>query len=399
MASESTAATDIVRINLLDLAAAAVGCTVAASTAIRQIAGLNGSDSAAPAAKRRRKQDTKNTRQKDDGSVVTDADYIAQGIIVQALHQVSDAIDILGEESVDEMQQHLTGLDRGMFLSPAILSRARAEVRRRRLDASNDPWPLSACDAATAATEFTSSSRPDDAPTSNDDDIDVARVRVIVDPLDGTKSYSVGDYDSVSILICICVDGKPVFGVIGKPFGYSRAPDLLTPMLDSTCCTLYGGTLLDGVYVAGGPRIPHPLKQPKDNTTRPLPRAVISSSRSKGVVRDFCEHVSAQGLIHPEPLLVSGAGEKSVRLLLPVENEGLWFFPVGGTSRWDIAAPDALIRVLGGKLTNKYGQLFDYSLSGSSENSDGVVVAIDPVLHDRVIEIFNDADSDWLSRT
>jgi hypothetical protein len=120
-----------------------------------------------------------------------------------------------------------------------------------------------------------------------------------------------------------------------------------------------------------------------------LPRAVISGSRSKGIVQDFVTHLGDRGMINPQPLLISGAGEKSLRIILRSENEGLWFFPKAGTSLWDVAASDALLRATGGRLTDKNGNDMDYSKSRTeAENEDGVVACYDQRLHAECIRLF-----------
>jgi len=119
------------------------------------------------------------------------------------------------------------------------------------------------------------------------------------------------------------------------------------------------------------------------------PRAIISSSRCAGVVKEFCTKLAANNLIHPEPLNVSGAGEKSLRLIIGKEQERLWFFPKEGTSLWDVAASDALLRALGGKLTNRYGQELDYGKSRQdSANTEGIIASNDAVLHAECIRLF-----------
>ena len=98
-----------------------------------------------------------------------------------------------------------------------------------------------------------------------------------------------------------------------------------------------------------------------------------------------------------EPILISGAGEKSLRLILQVNNEALWFFPKKGTSLWDVAAPDAILRSLGGKLTDKFGNSMDYSKAREdAENMEGVVACIDANLHAKCIELYRQGD--WASR-
>ena len=202
-----------------------------------------------------------------------------------------------------------------------------------------------------------------------------------MDPLDGTRSYAKGEYDAVSILICITLDDEPHFGVVGKPFGYTG----LKPIYNSNCATVYGGKLLNAVYVAGG-------RQVQAQALSKQPRAVISSSRSAGVVQDFCVYLATtHQLLHPEPLHISGAGEKSLRIVLPRQEEALWFFPKPGTSRWDVAATDALLRVLNGKLTDKFGRNFDYNVTREqAENVDGVVACSNANLHSQCIRLFGE---------
>jgi 3'-phosphoadenosine 5'-phosphosulfate (PAPS) 3'-phosphatase len=280
--------------------------------------------------------------------------------------------------------------------------------------------------------------------------VDSHRVSVFIDPLDGTKAYAKGDYQPVSILIAIILDRTPCFGVICKPFGYPGQ----SSVLDTGCVAIYGGTLLGGAYTAGAsslgtnnnrasstvlPAIPIPISSldspataattctdhnhnplhPKEDSIQnihsisdssptcippamnddddeddDLPRAVISSGRSKGIVGDFVSFLGSKGMIHPKPLLVTGAGEKSLRIIVRSNKEGLWFFPKPGTSLWDVAAADALLRATGGRLTDKNGKDMDYTKSRTeAENDNGVVACYDEQLHAECIRLF--LESSW----
>lgn len=368
------------KVNLLDLASSCVACAEAAARVIKAIA--EPSDNLTDS--------QKNTRLKDDGSFVTDADFAAQGIIVQAIRSISPHVRIVGEESEEEMAVHS-----GKYgdTDQNILRRTQQELRLRYQGKISNPMPL-----AQGSTPLSSNDDTDGILNGFVDPsecyFDASRVGVVVDPLDGTKSYAQGDYDAVSILIAILVDNEPYFGIIGKPFGYPEGANV-TSMLDRSCVVLYGGPLLNGVYVAGGKEIvASPLSTDDDDN---LPRAVISSSRSVGVVQEFCSYLAEQKLIHKEPILISGAGEKSLRLILQVNNEALWFFPKKGTSLWDVAAPDAILRTLGGKLTDKYGNAIDYSKARKdAENMEGVVACINANLHAKCIELFRQGD--WANR-
>lgn len=376
-------------IQLLDLAAACVACTAEATLAMHALL------------------EKKNTRTKPDGSFVTDADLIAQGIIVQAVQALHPDIDILGEESADEMRQHMQlhrstsssgdadedHRTKNVSSSSLLRTLTQHEIRLRYHKRTIDPMPLSP--AYTTSTSAEDNNNADITDMDDPEPIAVSRIRIVVDPLDGTKSYTTGEYEAVSILIAILVDAEPLFGVIGKPFGYGGTE--YATLHNTPCVTFYGGPLVHGMYVAGAVE---PIRPTLSSSASPsaTPAAVISSSRSTGVVQDFCRHLANDhGLIQPEPLLISGAGEKSLRCCLQRNHAALWFFPKGGTSLWDVAAPDALLRALGGKLTNKYGALMDYTKRREqAENVEGVVACIDPDLHAKCIALFQEGD--WLGR-
>jgi 3'-phosphoadenosine 5'-phosphosulfate (PAPS) 3'-phosphatase len=218
----------------------------------------------------------------------------------------------------------------------------------------------------------------------------------IVDPLDGTKSYAKGQYECVSTLVAIVLDNKPIFGVICKPFGDCNSQSL------SPCFAVYGGTLLNGAYITNVPsnnysnnyakllqgeqlqqqNLLQPLQIPRDQPTK----AIISSSRSGGIVREICTELHNQGmLITVEPILVSGAGNKALRLLVPQGGEALWPFPKSGTSLWDVAAADALLTAVGGCLTDKYGHPINYS-SDCTENTSGIIASNRKDLHQACID-------------
>lgn len=135
-------------------------------------------------------------------------------------------------------------------------------------------------------------------------------------------------------------------------------------------------------------------------------RAIISKSRAGGVVKKCIDSLSSKDLLHPTPMFVTGAGYKTMKLVLGEENEALWFFPRPGTSLWDVAAADALLRVMGGRITDKYGKDLDYGrcvhvakVKGShprleAENEDGIIACCDLELHAKCLQLYKDEDWD-----
>jgi 3'-phosphoadenosine 5'-phosphosulfate (PAPS) 3'-phosphatase len=114
-------------------------------------------------------------------------------------------------------------------------------------------------------------------------------------------------------------------------------------------------------------------------------------------VQDFVSHLAENGILDSDVIHISGAGAKSLRLVLPTQNEALWFFPKEGTSRWDIAASDALLRQLGGTVSDKNGKELDYCKSREdSDNNEGIIASNDAALHVECMRLFQEGK--WIER-
>lgn len=366
-------------VNLLEMASSVLASSVSSSLSIRAFAQPN--DAA---------QDSKNARLKADGSFVTDADFAAQSIITRAVQRVSQNVRILGEESPEGVAE--ASRDNLEHASDkAVLENCRNEIFRRfktrgltsMEEAPNQPLSPSSAGKAAGDEDLFQLSKEQEKEVM----VEASRICVIIDPLDGTSSYAKGKYDAVSILISVNLDFQPHFGVICKPFGYEG----ISPIMESGCAAVYGGLLIGGGFIAGG----GPLTPLSGDNGGDAPRAVISSSRSKGVVENVCKQMGELGVIDPVPMHISGAGEKSLRLVLRRHNEGLWFFPRSGTSLWDIAASDAILRALGGKVTDKHGRPLDYSKSrAEAENMDGIIACSSEKIHEACMQVFQEKDWD-----
>ena len=354
----------------------------------------------------------KNARLKLDGTVVTDADGAAQRIICSSLRSLSPHIRIEGEENKDDEANGFRGADEKMFnlgttasdresvrmgeeaAEEVINSIVREEIWKR--------WEEARCVDDRCCYSNGDNDGYDDKlkmeRNSKGLNVQASRISAFVDPLDGTSCYAKGQYEAVTILVAIVLDNEPVFGVICKPFGQAGS----SSFIDSGCFVVYGGSLFGGVFVGGGGEIEisrsfhsnenhrhnRGVTEVVDNGNNER-RAIISKSRSGGVVRQCIDSLSSRGLLHGEPLHVAGAGYKSLLLLLRSKDETLWFFPKPGTSLWDVAAADALLRVVGGRVSDKFGKDMDYSKSRKeADNLDGVVACNDRALHEKCIELF-----------
>jgi len=182
----------------------------------------------------------------------------------------------------------------------------------------------------------------DDLDTIFPNDIDPSHVRVFVDALDGTREFVEGRLSNCQVLIGISVHGKAVAGAIGIPF----------PDGDLTCdSTVVYGMVNVGTGVIGTPlrRGPYPLAHHIDGIRYPRPHyamgdssAVVLEACRKGVVKRFGGSV----------VLYGGAGNKILGTALG-EVACCIAHKIGGP--WDLCAPEAILKAMGGKMTDLFG--------------------------------------------
>jgi len=384
--SASTVKQDV---NLLELAAASLASTILASRPIQTL-------STTP-------------RVKNDGTPVTDADGAAQRVICNLLRKVSPKIRIVGEETLQEVESGSKIHDQSLRMGSSPRTRQKSiqkESKEEELLLHSIFSEL--CERRRRVMEAMETSSSHANLLFLEKTVAAHRISVFVDPLDGTSAYSKGDYESVTTLVGVIVDNVPVFGVIAQPFGMNG---VLESYSEYKCAAVYGGTLVGGAFSVGGgelgrsfmwKRAKLPLYNGAKDVTiiggvdteengnnRKRRKAIISKSRSGGVVKKCIDALADRGLLHRDIIHVTGAGYKTMRLLLGTHEESLWFFPKPGTSLWDIAAADALLRVMGGKLSDKFGRDIDYSKEWTdAENMDGIVACSDVILHAECIRLF-----------
>eukprot|EP01103_Thecamoeba_quadrilineata_P004876 TRINITY_DN14752_c0_g1_i1.p1 TRINITY_DN14752_c0_g1~~TRINITY_DN14752_c0_g1_i1.p1 ORF type:complete len:311 (-),score=39.18 TRINITY_DN14752_c0_g1_i1:36-968(-) len=182
---------------------------------------------------------------------------------------------------------------------------------------------------------------------------------VWVDPLDGTAEFTAGYIDHVTVLIGISHRGKAIAGVIHQPF-------FKNPSQNTLGRTIWG---LVGLGIHGIT----PRQAPKD-------RKIVATTRTHA--SEIIE-AAVESLTPDQVIRVGGAGYKVLMLL-----EGLahWYvFPSTGCSKWDTCAPEALLTATGGKLTDIFGQEYEYSQNVARPNSRGVLAAYTAEAHAEAI--------------
>jgi len=206
-----------------------------------------------------------------------------------------------------------------------------------------------------------------------DDEERLSAERVwLVDPLDGTAEFvaGTGNYD---VLVALIVNGRPVVAVACHP-----ATGLI-------CAAVVG----QGAW----------LSSPDDPTQRPLvftpvdppapPR--LTTSRWFGAPGNTDALLRAAERLGVTPPAISRIGLTPRQLLGPKpEFDALIGLMADDPAHamgyeWDFAVADLLVNEAGGAVTDLYGRLHRYN-KPNVRNLGGLIVAIDPTTHARVLD-------------
>lgn len=197
-------------------------------------------------------------------------------------------------------------------------------------------------------------------------DVKEEQITVWVDPLDGTTEFVKGYLEHVTVLIGISVDGESVAGIINQPFyGYSACPDIEKV----TSRTMWG---LVGLGCFGVT----PKQLPDDHL-------IVTTTASHGNVKI---EQSIAALKPDQVLKVGGAGHK---VLLVIEGKAhAYVFASNGCKRWDTSAPEAVLKSLGGHLTDVFGNRIDYRYRADAnyQNYLGVIASVNAQIQDKVLK-------------
>ncbi|XP_060577720.1 3'(2'),5'-bisphosphate nucleotidase 1-like [Ruditapes philippinarum] len=173
-----------------------------------------------------------------------------------------------------------------------------------------------------------------------------------VDPLDGTKEFTEGFLDHVTVLIGIAIRGVATAGIINQPFhNYEELPKYGK----SRC--IWG---ILGLGSFGFER--------NEN----LEGRIITTTRSHS---DYTITKTVQACDPTEVLRVGGAGHKV--LLLIEKKAHAYVFASIHCKKWDTCAPEAILHSLGGKLTDLHGKPIPYHANVVHKNTGGVLATVE----------------------
>ncbi|THD25290.1 Bisphosphate nucleotidase 1 [Fasciola hepatica] len=200
--------------------------------------------------------------------------------------------------------------------------------------------------------------------------ISLSDMVVWVDPLDGTKEFTEGLVEYVTILIGVAVGGKPVAGVIAQPFYSPDKKQLGDPAaVGSTVTRVIWG--LDGLGVFG-----IKPKKPASDLPYPLNPNAVKGDHPHVIVttRSHATSKLASAIESCSPTEILRVGGCGYKVLMLIEGSGhLYLFPSAGAKRWDTCAPEAVLTAAGGALTDLRGNHYDYRGMGDPMNHGGII--------------------------
>ncbi|CAK9305008.1 unnamed protein product [Gordionus sp. m RMFG-2023] len=178
--------------------------------------------------------------------------------------------------------------------------------------------------------------------------IEENKVVIWVDPLDGTSEFTEGHLDHVTVLIGISYKGQAIAGAICQPFYQTMNSN--NSKLKNTPNVQQDGRIIWGLQGLGayGIIVQDPPKE----------KLIICTTQShkSAIVLDAINSLKPDKVIH-----IGGCGMKVLLVI-----EGLahaYLYASKGSKKWDTCAPEAILRALGGKLTDICGESIDYSLN------------------------------------
>lgn len=185
--------------------------------------------------------------------------------------------------------------------------------------------------------------------------IDPQKPFFLVDPLDGTRAFLAG-LPEYCILIALIEKGAPVLGAIHAP---------------ATGATWWGGNKVHASADRGFSQIRTIAPRPE----RPDGQiAIISRESARESSEALCEHLNVS------EIRLENSALKFVRML---EGEADLYPRAGRTMQWDIAAGDALLRLLGGGVFDLSGNPLCYGQGEQGwANPDFIALRAQPHLDD-----------------
>ncbi|XP_057312205.1 inositol monophosphatase 3-like [Hydractinia symbiolongicarpus] len=168
--------------------------------------------------------------------------------------------------------------------------------------------------------------------SSLNSDARIQDVAVWIDPLDATKEYTEDLTEYVTTMVCVAHKGEPIIGVIHRPF------------LKQTIWAWVGHGRSD---------VPDYQTSVKDVHTNDM-RIIVSRSHA-GAVSQIAKKSFGESA---QVIAAGGAGYKALKV---AQRNFHAYIHTTAIKKWDICAGNALLKTMGGDMTDLLGRQIDYS--------------------------------------
>lgn len=202
-----------------------------------------------------------------------------------------------------------------------------------------------------------------------DEKVFLKDVVVWIDPLDATQEYTEGGKNPellnyVTVMLCIAINGEPIAGIIHQPFATAqRKPKT------------YWGWVGHGLSKTVLESVEHSTKNPQDVN-------LIVSRTHPGDVTEVANR-SFGGWKLVKHVTAAGAGYKSLAV---VRGQADVYLHTTAIKKWDICAGDAMLRTVGGKMTNLKGEKANYGLYSEDKSEGGILATRTEASHKEYLE-------------
>nr|XP_033340477.1 putative inositol monophosphatase 3 [Megalopta genalis] len=176
-----------------------------------------------------------------------------------------------------------------------------------------------------------------------DEVISANDITIWIDPLDATKEFTENLLQYVTTMVCVAVKGRPVIGVVYKPFETKQNSSLFWSWTNRA--------------VSRNLQI---LPKPEDERS---PIIIVSQSHA-GQVHNVTKTAFGKGV---DIISAAGAGYKFLEV---VSGNATAYVHMTAINKWDICAGTAILTALGGTVS----QLFDQQAISFGPNDSKVLI-------------------------
>uniref|UniRef100_A0A6B2EAL2 Putative inositol monophosphatase 3 n=1 Tax=Phlebotomus kandelakii TaxID=1109342 RepID=A0A6B2EAL2_9DIPT len=181
--------------------------------------------------------------------------------------------------------------------------------------------------------------------TIPDRTVDSEDVTVWIDPLDATQEYTERLFEYVTTMVCVAIKGIPTIGVIHNPFTQKTT------------------------WAWEGVATSEDLQKVKKEEVVSDRATVIVSRSHAGEVKNFSKAVFGE---NTHIITAAGAGYKVLQV---ISGNATAYLHTTAIKKWDVCAGDAILRAVGGRMTNLLNEELSYGPHGPVLNAKGLLAA------------------------